>query len=172
MVLPRSAAGVWQPHFESTADGHYTLRARHRNMVTFSQLNLAEDAYPSLTTNTNAMDLILCRNVLMYLESGHIERIVARFWDCLVEGGWLIVSPTELSSALFRPFTAVHAGEAILYRKLSQPAPVHERRPAPAWAPPPTRSRDRPLGLEARAQGGTPGITQRGDEARAGGVPT
>lgn len=129
-------AETWRPHFDANAEGHFTLHARHRSIVSFSQLNLAEDAYPSLMTNTNALDLILCRNVLMYLEAGHVEQIVARFWDCLVEGGWLIVSPTELSSAVFRPFTAVHVGEAILYRKLSQPAQSFDSKPQPAWMPP------------------------------------
>ena len=29
--------------------------------MTFSYLNLAADPYPSLATNTNAMDIIFCR---------------------------------------------------------------------------------------------------------------
>ena len=38
--------------------------------MSYAYLNLAEDAYPSLATQTNAMDLILCRNVLMYFPPG------------------------------------------------------------------------------------------------------
>ena len=32
----------------------------------FTQFNLVEDVYPSLASDTNAMDVIFCRNVLMY----------------------------------------------------------------------------------------------------------
>ena len=38
---------------------------RIRAMVTFYRLNLVENLYPSPSTNTHAMDLILCRNVLL-----------------------------------------------------------------------------------------------------------
>jgi chemotaxis protein methyltransferase CheR len=35
-------------------------------MVTLTPLNLVGGSYPSVVTNTTAMDLILCRNALMY----------------------------------------------------------------------------------------------------------
>ena len=42
--------------------------------VSFAYLNLAEDTYPSLITNTCAMDLILCRNVAIYLPRIRCDR--------------------------------------------------------------------------------------------------
>ena len=66
--------------------------------------NLAERGNPSPPDATGAMDLILCRNVLMYLTPSHQRDVVGRLKACLVEGGWLIVSPSELSDDLFRGF--------------------------------------------------------------------
>jgi hypothetical protein len=56
-------------------------------MVTFACLNLVEDVYPSLANNTNAMDLIFCRNVLMYFSGEQIRKVVANLRRSLVDGG-------------------------------------------------------------------------------------
>ncbi|KMQ49437.1 chemotaxis protein CheR, partial [Chitinispirillum alkaliphilum] len=47
-----------------------------KKLVTFSYLNLADDNYPSVLNNTNAMDLILCRNVLMYFSSEMRRQVI------------------------------------------------------------------------------------------------
>lgn len=90
-----------------------------KRMVRFSYLNLAEDVYPSLTNNTNAMDVIFCRNVLMYFAPEQAARVVEKFHRSLVEGGWLIVSPCEASATLFSPFTTFHFPGTTLYKKES-----------------------------------------------------
>ncbi len=43
----------------------YKISNTVRSMVTFAYLNLVEDNYPSMLTNTQLMDLVLCRNVLI-----------------------------------------------------------------------------------------------------------
>lgn len=91
-----------------------------RRMVTFSYLNLAEDLYPSLMNNTAGMDLILCRNVLMYFAPEQAQRTIQRLCGCLVEGGWLLVSPCEASHRLFSEFATVSLPGAILFRKGAQ----------------------------------------------------
>lgn len=88
-----------------------------RQMVTFAPLNLAKDSFPALMTNTSAMDLIICRNVLMYFTSDVQRATVARLQEALVAEGWLIVSPTETSTELFCPLMAVNFPGAIFYRK-------------------------------------------------------
>jgi chemotaxis protein methyltransferase CheR len=76
-----------------------------RKAVTFSYLNLSEDAYPSLTNNTNGMDVILCRNVLMYFTDKSQRKVVEKLYRCLVNGGWLMVSPAEISPLQSLPMT-------------------------------------------------------------------
>lgn len=109
-------------YFDRTADGRYTITPRIRKLVNFSHLNLAQDAYPSLATGTNAMDIIFCRNVLMYFTPPQALTAIGRLRHALVEGGWLAVSPSEASQAFSR-FSTVNFPGAILYRKSDAAGP-------------------------------------------------
>lgn len=133
-------APAWlrERYFRKLKNGHFEIDRRIRKRVTFSYLNLADDVYPSLPTNTNAMDVILCRNVLMYFTAARARKVVDNLYGCLVDGGWLVVSPTETSNFLFSRFAAMEFPGAVLYRKSadtkSQPAAGYQ---APIFAPPP-----------------------------------
>lgn len=121
-------------YFTGRSDGRYALQPRIRNKVTFSQLNLADDTYPSLAAHTNAIDVILCRNVLMYFTAQRARRVVENFQRAMASGGYLIVSPAETSSTLYAPLTPVQWPGVLVYRKApdgSLPAaeipPAHSR---------------------------------------------
>lgn len=104
-------------YFQHRKNGHFRLDARISKRVTFNYLNLADDVYPSLTNNTNAMDVIFCRNVLMYFSAERARTVIEKLRHALVEGGWLIVSPVETSVTLFSGFTSVEFAGVTLYRK-------------------------------------------------------
>lgn len=108
---------IKQEYFTHESDGKYCIREKIKKMVTPLYLNLAEDSYPSLLNNTNAMDIIICRNVLMYFTQPHTKKVIKGFYHSLVEKGWLIVSPTETSQALFSKFRTIHYPSVILYKK-------------------------------------------------------
>ena len=129
-ALRKAAAGVFgEWSFRGAAPGfrerYFRPRDEHtweilpalRRLVTFSYLNLAHDAYPSLATNTNAMDLILCRNALMYFEPAGFRRAAGNLFRALADGGWLLVAASEVSQVNFPGFEAVHFPGAIFYRK-------------------------------------------------------
>lgn len=126
-------------YFERRADGRHAIVPHIRKLVSFEHLNLVQDAYPTLATDTNAMDIVFCRNVLMYFTPEQARRVIARLHRALGEGGWLAVSPSETSHVLFRQFEAVNFPGAILYRKrtkLQQQAAVQVAPPQPAQLPP------------------------------------
>ena len=116
------APGLREKYFDRTKDGHFELAQQVKELVTFAHVNLADDAYPALETNTNAMDIIFCRNVLMYFEPDCARKVVHKFHHALIEGGWLIVSPAEASHTLFSPFITCNFPGAILYKKDSSRA--------------------------------------------------
>ncbi|MBQ5966064.1 protein-glutamate O-methyltransferase CheR, partial [Massilia sp. ZL223] len=130
----RTAPVLRSAWFSRTEAGHYRLREEVRRQVRFAQLNLAQAPYPP---ETAAMDVIFCRNVLMYFSRSQMREAVARLRDCLVEGGWLVVNPSEASSELFAGFTPRFHPDAVLYRKDSTakaagvPAPARARLPDP-----------------------------------------
>ena len=115
---------VKERYFSRRKDGRLELQPHMRGRVTFSYLNLAEDVYPSLPNNTNAMDVIFCRNVLMYFTAERAQSVARNLHRSLVDGGWLIVSPTETSNALFSSFSAIEFPGAVLYRKTARAEPV------------------------------------------------
>lgn len=106
-----------EQYFRPTANGRYALQPTLKNMVRFSQLNLVEDTYPSPMNNTGDMDVILCRNVLIYFTAERIQQILEQFHRSLVDGGWLIVSPVETAFAMDSPFTPVQFPGVTLFRK-------------------------------------------------------
>ena len=104
-------------YFTVMANGHYRIQPHIKRLVTFSYLNLAEDTYPALTHGTNAMDLIFCRNVLMYFSTPRAKQVIENLRRSLVEGGCLAVSSVEVSHILFAAFDPVNFQDVTLYRK-------------------------------------------------------
>lgn len=112
--------GLRDRFFRKTAPGRWQIAPEIRNMVSFGYLNLAEDVYPSLLNDTNAMDVIFCRNVLIYFTPEAAGRTIAGFHHSLVDGGWLVVSPSEVPLVHEPLFTTVSFTGAIVHRKEQQ----------------------------------------------------
>lgn len=113
------AQGLRERYFERTADNRWSVLPRIRQRVRFAPLNLAEDSFPSLANETQGMDIIFCRNVLMYFSRQHAARVVEKLRRSLREDGWLVLSSSEASHALSQDagFTPVNFPGATLYRK-------------------------------------------------------
>lgn len=108
-----------QTYFKPIAQGQYQILPEIRRMVRFEHLNLAKDTYPSLLTDTNAMDVILCRNVLMYFSPSRVRQVFRQLHRCLVDSGWLALSASEMPFAANDEFECVAFGDAVLLRKAS-----------------------------------------------------
>ncbi|MEJ2201394.1 MAG: CheR family methyltransferase [Desulfuromonadaceae bacterium] len=136
---------VRQKYFRKQDKNRYELLPSIINRVKFAYFNLIEDPCPTLFTDTNAMDVIFCRNVLMYFSEDQAKQVIERLRRCLVEGGWLLVSPCELSTTLYGSFSPVNFPETTFYRKQSlrtasplSPAPIPAGlQPPIAVVPPP-----------------------------------
>ena len=134
-------AWLRERYFRRRKDGRFEILPSLRKRVSFSYLNLADDVYPSLSNNTNAMDVIFCRNVLMYFTAARAKKVVENLRGSLLDGAWLVVSPAETSNVLFSGFTAVEFPGAVLYRKIAgaesgviatgYPAPAADLLPEP-----------------------------------------
>ncbi len=111
----------------------YELAPRIRDRVRFQPLNLAEGAYPATHSNTTAMDLILCRNVLMYFTDPARRATVERLQRSLVPGGWLVVAPPEASAALLAPLQPVNMPGTILFQKVEPASSTSSREQPGRW---------------------------------------
>lgn len=112
-------ADIRARYFSHQADGRYRLAPDLRALVSVVPLNLAEDCYPAVETNTNAMDVIFCRNVLMYFHPERARAVVERLARCLVEGGWLVVSAVEGSLVKTPSLQPHRLSDLIVFRKES-----------------------------------------------------
>jgi chemotaxis protein methyltransferase CheR len=74
-----------------------------RRKVGFARLNLMDTHYPV----GDPMDVIFCRNVLIYFERDVQAKVIARLCDNLVPGGHLILGHSESIHGLDLPLTAV-----------------------------------------------------------------
>jgi len=99
----------------------YEIVPEIRRMVTFRQLNFAGDDFPSYDTNTMLMDLILCRNVTIYFPGDLTRRLIGKFYNALVEDGWLLVGHSEHSLGAYSQFQIHNMPDAILYQRVINP---------------------------------------------------
>jgi chemotaxis protein methyltransferase CheR len=87
------------------------------DMVDFRYLNLADDLYPARATRTDSLDLIVCRNVMIYFSVDLCLDITRRFYRCLRDGGCLMVGHVEHSDMVCSDFRRETIGSTIVYRK-------------------------------------------------------
>ena len=73
----------------------YALNPDIKELVTFRELNLMENVYPSAENGTRKTDLLLCRNVMIYFQLPTIQEIITRFSQCLQAGGYLMLGHAE-----------------------------------------------------------------------------
>ena len=76
---------------EATASGRRRLAPAVRRLVEFQRLNLTEIVWGI----DGSWDVVFCRNVLMYLDSGHRYAVLERIASLLEPGGLLLLDPTE-----------------------------------------------------------------------------
>jgi chemotaxis protein methyltransferase CheR len=124
----REATCIGEQYFRRHGADSFEIDPGIKAMVTLVPLNLAENDYPDMITNTAAMDVILCRNVLMYFTPEAQRATVSRLQRALVSGGWLVVSPAEASAELLYPLVGHNFRGAILHRKEEES--TISRRPA------------------------------------------
>jgi chemotaxis protein methyltransferase CheR len=139
-----SAAGFKERYFTATSNGRFAIAPEIRNCVSFAHLNLAQDGLLGPTAGAHGMDIIFCRNVLIYFTASHARKLAENLHRALAEGGWLAVSPSECSQTLFSSFAAVNFPGTILYRKCKA-----EQRGAPIWLPPPDAGAERVAAFDA-----------------------
>jgi len=104
-------------YFDEVENGKFKIDESIRKMVTFNYQNIAENSYPSLATNTNAMDVIFCRNMLIYFSKKSIKKVTSKIYNSLVQGGHLIVSPVESSNFISSKFEREHFDGHTFYKK-------------------------------------------------------
>ena len=71
--------------------GHYRVKDNVRRLITFGCLNLMDEQFPM----RNPLDVIFCRNVMIYFDKPTQERLVDKLVGQLSKGGYLMIGHSE-----------------------------------------------------------------------------
>lgn len=192
MALNQARRGIYGQRALRVTDGelvekyfrphgkNYELAPSIRAMVDFRYLNLQTGSYPSAETATADIDLLFCRNVMIYFSQETSRTVVERFSRALRPGGFLFLGHAETLAYLNSSFQRVVQHRGFYYRLPADSPPrppsaavvatPSEPPAAPAPAPPasvpaePGLVREEegvPVAIEATA------LFRRGEEAFA-----
>lgn len=105
--------------FFSKTNGQYQVAKSIRNLCVFANQNVTCD--PPFSQ----LNLISCRNVLIYFDPILQKRVISLFHYALKAGGCLILGPSETIGASSDIFTLLHGKKHNIFTKRSVPARSH-----------------------------------------------
>ncbi|GMT97899.1 hypothetical protein KH5H1_20180 [Corallococcus caeni] len=95
----------------------YWLSQDVKRHVQLGYLNLALETWPSAESGIWQLDVIFCRNVLIYFNRATIEGVARRLHASLDDGGYLFTGPSDPPLGDYAPFEPVLTEWGVLYRK-------------------------------------------------------
>ena len=117
----RETDSTYRLHYFAQKDGLMRLSDEVRRHVDFVHLNLLD---PAKTNLLGAMDVILCRNVIIYFDLAIKKRVMGTFHDKLRPGGYLLLGHSESLVNVTADFELKHLTRDLVYRR---PVPGEER---------------------------------------------
>ena len=125
-VLAKAAAGMYDAervrdvppdvvrrHFlrgRGEKEGQLKVKPHLAGIIQFRRLNLMDDRFPI----KNPLDLIFCRNVMIYFDRQTQEQLVNKFYRYLKPGGHLFIGHSESLQWVKHPFKSL---APTIYRK-------------------------------------------------------
>jgi len=117
-VYGNSSFRVAEPHYKGRyfqdLDGGYRVGDRVREFVTFSRLNVYDS---SRFLFLGKMDIIFCRNVIIYFDLPAKKRVIEQFYNTLNPGGFLLLGHSESLMNITTAFKLRHFKNDMVYEK-------------------------------------------------------
>ncbi|OGP95224.1 MAG: hypothetical protein A2157_09525 [Deltaproteobacteria bacterium RBG_16_47_11] len=126
----------------------YLLRNDVKEGVRFEYHNLAKD--PFIHKGMQHIDIIFCRNVIIYFHSQTTQRVIESFHNCLAQDGYLFLGHTETLWQITNKLERVEFPQTFIYKKTL--SPVQEDATKPFMAVPEINAEN--LTLSAAPTGG------------------
>jgi chemotaxis protein methyltransferase CheR len=126
-VLSRARKGVYREssfratspdlrarYFMREPDGSWRIGDDIRNRVSFGRMNIYDEARVSLL---GYLDVVFCRNVIIYFDDASKRVVIRNFYNRLVEGGYLLLGHSESLISLSTQFKLKHLKNDMVYQK-------------------------------------------------------
>ena len=126
-ILAAAAAGVYaerslqrlspdliRRYFSRRRDNEYRISDDIRGSVDFSQGNVVD---PRFMQQFRAIDVIFCRNMLIYFDDQSRRETVEAMYDCLSPGGYICLGHSESMSRTSSLFQPRKYADSIIYQK-------------------------------------------------------
>ncbi len=101
-------------YFVMDEKGDYRIIDRVKELVSFSSVNLLD---PHKTSLINNMDIIFCRNVIIYFDREAKKKVIESFYQKLREGGYLLLGHSESLINLSSAFVLRTLKNDMVYQK-------------------------------------------------------
>jgi chemotaxis protein methyltransferase CheR len=117
----RETSDELRARYFTTKDGQTRICDDIKNQVDFIQLNLLDRGKIALL---GSMDVVLCRNVIIYFDLPTKQQVIETFHDKLKPGGYLLLGHSESLINVSSAFELEHLTRDLVYRR---PIPGEER---------------------------------------------
>jgi chemotaxis protein methyltransferase CheR len=109
-----TAPAVREKYFARQQDGSWQISDEIRNRVSFGRLNIYDDSRVSLL---GYLDVVLCRNVIIYFDDASKKVVINNFYHRLIDGGYLLLGHAESLISLSTQFKLRHLKNDMVYQK-------------------------------------------------------
>jgi chemotaxis protein methyltransferase CheR len=103
-------------YFVEEGRGDYRIIDPVRELVSFSYVNLLD---PHKTSLIRDLDIIFCRNVIIYFDQAAKKRVIDVFYRMLRESGYLLLGHSESLMNISTAFVLKHLRNDMVYQKPS-----------------------------------------------------
>ncbi len=110
----RETEAPMRSRYFSEKDGLFSIRDDIKQQVDLTQLNLLDRSKIALL---GTMDVILCRNVIIYFDLDTKKEVIETFYDKLRPGGYLLLGHSESLINITSAFELSHLKHDLVYRR-------------------------------------------------------
>ena len=112
-ALSRIPQKFREKYFSSVADGFQITEAL-RESIDFSVINIVD---PAQMRNYSKIDVIFCRNLLIYFDDLARRQAMETLYECMAPGGFICLGHSESMSRMSSLFRPRRFSDAIVYQK-------------------------------------------------------
>jgi chemotaxis protein methyltransferase CheR len=112
-ALSRIPQAIREKYFSALADG-FQIADALRESIDFTAVNIVD---PAQMRNFSTIDVIFCRNLLIYFDDLARRQAMETLYECLAPGGFICLGHSESMSRMSSLFRPRRIADAIVYQK-------------------------------------------------------